>query len=637
MRALRYSLLFMTLLTAALQAQDNTWFTISTDEVGFTQGEYALRINSCDINSDTYPDIITIQKYYRRGDIRIYLNVQRPGSQDPHDRMFVDWTDSSGINRHPTLDTTKETEVLCFGDLDNDGDLDVINGIWHYRSTDPPYPEDRSEVMLNDGQGHFSHVASDGFEGLGLISASGFTYLDYDHDGILDVYIATYWDSPDGPFQRDRLMKGRGDGTFYDVSNDARVTASWPMQGASAVDWNNDGWTDIMTSPYCRSDGSLLRNGGDGTFLDIGRTAGYNARTMQGDNGQNLCQWGAYPYDYDNDGDMDVLQVLVHGGLDQDEGRTVIATNQGAEFNYWLEWELDRLHRSNPQSSHLGNMDGAWLDFDNNMLVDLIHTECEYLDGTDRPFFYQQLPDNQFYDITPYLGIIGKIRSPHSLEVIDYDLDGDYDVVMSSNSFSGGGGGADRSKLVFLKNNIGQNKSWLGVRLIGSARMNRGAIGARVTVISNGVRQMQEIHAGRGHFSGQQDHALLFGMGTGSIADSVIVRWPVNPPVTSVLTNVPLNRYMTIDATVVSVGSAPVASSPRMQAYPNPAWSTVHLAMQDVREADLRIYDALGRLVHVQRATSNTVVDVSGLRPGLYLATAHHAGEVLRTRFIVGK
>jgi hypothetical protein len=632
---------FLCIVSLHAFAQDSTWFRIITHDVGLGVDAKAIRINAVDLNGDRYPDITVVRSTYKRGDIRMYLNEANttvpPGPTPP--RRFTDWTEASGVNQHPSLDTTKKVECISFGDVDNDGDLDLINGVWMYRDN-IPFKDDRSEVMLNDGNAVFTHVENDGFEVLvdptdpqWALSSSGFSFLDYDLDGILDVYVAAYWRTPNGPFHPDHLMKGNGDGTFTDVSQQARVTTAWPMQGASCVDWNNDRWTDVMTSPYCRSNGSLLRNEADGTFRDVGPMVGYNARKMQGDNGQNLCQWGAYPYDYDNDGDMDVLQVLVHGGLNSGEGRTTIATNLGPENDYDLVQELGRLHRSDPQSYHLGNMDAQWLDMNNDMLADIIITECEYLDATDRPFFYLQSADHQFYDITPQLDLVGKIRSPHSLEALDYDRDGDYDIVMNSNSTSAQGN-ADRSDLVFLENTIGNQNNWIGVQLRGPAGVNRSAIGARIYVYAGGVRQMREVHAGRGHFSGQQPLELLFGLGQSPVIDSIVVHWPRQPFAHTTLIDVPINQYIDIDGSVLSSEHIPVAGALAVQVYPQPVRDVLQISSNAAADARVQLFNALGRQVY-DGVASAALINVRGLQPGMYILRVQDAGQIATQRVCI--
>lgn len=620
--------------SSAAWGQDSTWLRIITPEVGFGTDTKALRFNAIDLDGDRYPDLAVVRGTYRRGDMRVYLNRENatvPPAPTPP-RRFVDFTDASGVNRHPWLDTTKKVECISFGDVDNDGDPDLINAVWMY-NTNIPFPEDQSEVLLNDGGAVFSHVADDGFESLAdpsasswPLSISGSSFLDYDLDGILDVYVAAYWRTPNGPYHPDRLMKGNGDGTFVNVSSQARVTAAYPMQGASVTDWNNDGWPDVLTSPYCRSNGSLLRNEGDGSFRDIGPMAGYNARLLQGDNGQNLCQWGAYPYDFDNDGDMDVLQVLVHGGLDANEGRTVLAVNQGPAHEYKLAQDMTRLHRANPQSTHLGNMDAQWLDLNNDMLVDLIVTECEYLDATDRPFFYLQGQDNHFYDITPQLGLVGTLRSAHSLEALDYDRDGDYDIVMNSNHLSAQGN-TDRGDIVFLENRIGNSNNWIGVQLRPPAGVNRAAIGARVVVYAGGVRQLREVQAGRGHFSGQEPLELLFGLGQNQTIDSIIVFWPRQPFAHTVVTDIPANQYIDIDGSVLDGDDIPAVASLAIDFSPNPVRGMLHLRAAMPPDATVSLWNPLGQRVYDGPASSQWI-DVSSLQPGMYLLRVQAEGHV---------
>ncbi len=637
MRIATVSLLLI-LFTANLHSQDSTWFRITTHDVGFGNDTKALRFNAMDLNGDHFPDIAVVRGTYRRGDMRVYMNIANPAVPAVPPRIFTDVTEASGVNKHPSLDTTKKVESISFGDADNDGDLDLINGVWMYNDN-IPFREDRCEVLLNDGHGVFSHVANDGLEALTdpsdpqwAISASGFSWFDYDLDGTLDVYVAAYWRTPNGPYHADRLMKGNGDGTFTDVSSQARVTTSYPMQGASCIDWNNDRWTDVMTSPYCRSNGSLLRNEGNGTFRDIAPMMGYNARTLQGDNGQNLCQWGAYPYDYDNDGDMDVLQVLVHGGLDSGEGRTVIAVNQGPAGDYRYVQDLSLLHRANPQSTHLGNMDAQWLDMNNDMLADIVITECEYIDATDRPYFYLQSADHQFYDITPELNLIGKIRSPHSLEALDYDRDGDYDLVMNSNHLDQTGN-ADRADIVFLENTIGNKNNWIGIQLTGPEGVNRTAVGARVIVYAGGVRQMREVHAGRGHFSGQQPLELLFGLGGNTKADSIVVLWPRQPFAHTSLTDVPANQYIDIDGTLLSGGTLPESATLSLEAWPNPARAQLNVT-HNAPDGTLRLFNVLGREVY-HGPSSTRQISLRTLPAGSYILQLEQGAQRLRRLVIV--
>ncbi|HHG86526.1 MAG TPA: VCBS repeat-containing protein, partial [Bacteroidetes bacterium] len=465
-------------------SQDPSWYTNVTNQVGLATTAQALRLNVVDLNGDKYPDIVSVENVNRRNMIHVYLNQQDSTSTDPMDRMFIEFTDSSGVNVHPDYpDSTRRSEIVSFADFDNDGDVDMVSGIWHWDPAAVNFPNDRSTVMLNDGTGRFTHVANNGLSGLGFISIAGFAFFDYNLDGKLDIFVGTFSDDhPNNAFRRDYIMVGNGDGTFYDRPSPFDLN-TWkdPEYGVSVTDWNNDCFQDVFTSAYCRSGGALWKNINGGSFQNVALAANYSSQHMQGDTTQgiarDLCQWGAYPFDFDNDGDMDIFHSLVHGGLEATEGRSTIAVNSGAVNNYALNWELDRLVRANPQSFHLGNMDAAWVDIDNNMLTDLIVTETEYLPATDRGFWYIQDSTHYFYDKTPQLQLMN--FKPHTLEAVDYDLDGDLDIIMNDRD--------DNTQIRVLRNEIGNQNNWLGLRLEAPAAANFNSIGARISVYCGGV------------------------------------------------------------------------------------------------------------------------------------------------------
>ena len=149
-------------------------------------------------------------------------------------------------------------------------------------------------------------------------------------------------------------MKGNGDGSFDNVSLVSGIKDDVnPLYGANATDWNNDGWIDIATCPYCRSSGSLWKNNGNGKFTDVAPDVGYNTQVLNGEGWGDvamtypkaLCTWAAQPQDFDNDGDIDFLYVLVHGGFVNDvygkpAGHSTIVVNKGKDSNYKLGWDF---------------------------------------------------------------------------------------------------------------------------------------------------------------------------------------------------------------------------------------------------------------------------------------------------------
>ena len=130
---------------------------------------------------------------------------------------------------------------------------------------------------------------------------SGCAWIDYDQDGLLDLYLvngaATKIYTPKHAL-RSALYHNNGDGTFTDVTLKAGVPAEglWGM-GVAVGDFDNDGYPDLFVMGYGRS--ILYHNNGNGTFTDVTAKAGVE------DKGQwaSSAAW----FDYDNDGKLDLV------------------------------------------------------------------------------------------------------------------------------------------------------------------------------------------------------------------------------------------------------------------------------------------------------------------------------------------
>jgi hypothetical protein len=609
-------------MSCVLYGQTSDWLSLATDGVGLAEAT-AFCLYASDINNDGYPDIVAVTGGWgvtAENTLRVYLNVQDTSPEHSTGRMFVDVTESSGVNAKPgTSDPSRGTLVAALADVNNDGNVDIVRGNYYHRLKDYTDQGDRCEVLLGDGQGRFTLVPDNGLHELGLVNTMGFSFLDYDKDGNIDLFIAPWFKDYDrNIWDAGFLMKGNGDGTFTNVSAQAGITKQEPMYGSTVVDWNNDGWPDIATAPYCRTNGQLLRNNGDGTFTDVAAEVGYNARYMSGDGGQTMCMWGSVPADYDNDGDMDFFFNLVHGGSGSNEGRSAIVVNGGPSESYKLTPDRSLTERKWLQSSHLGDYDASWLDVDNDGLMDLVMTQGYYDPPRDRLYVFRHGMDHRLTDITQELGLTGTAqRDVHRVEAIDYDLDGDDDILYCRN-------GAPRDMQV-LENRIGQDNNWTGVQLFAPSGVNKSSIGARVYVWSGGVQRMREVYAGRGNGGGQQPFTLLFGLGSSSRIDSIRVVWPDKKGSVTTIHNPPVNQYLGITVNGLSVADEGQqrAEEEQVHLYPNPAKDYLLIHWPDVQgSVRLEVYDALGR-----RADSAPYDQVSGtfyypvkdLAPGQYI------------------
>jgi enediyne biosynthesis protein E4 len=124
-------------------------------------------------------------------------------------------------------------------------------------------------------------------------------FLDYDGDGLLDVYLVAYTELPQGSppaAPHDILYRNNGDGTFTDVTARAGIDHRMAGMGLATGDFDNDGWTDFFVTGFGQS--HLYRNNRNGTFTDVTGKAGVDD-----------LRWGtsAAFFDYDGDGRLDLF------------------------------------------------------------------------------------------------------------------------------------------------------------------------------------------------------------------------------------------------------------------------------------------------------------------------------------------
>jgi len=458
---------------------------------------------------------------------RLYRNM-RNGT-------FQDVTDAAGLRR------TGWASSVCAGDYDNDGWTDLF--LTYYGRN----------VLYRNGGGRFEDAtARAGVATPDIRWGSGCTFVDYDRDGRLDLFVANYlrfdlatatepgkgpnclWKGipvncgPKGlPTDTNLLYHNRGGGTFADVSEPsgiARVTRRYPMT-AFATDLNADGWSDI----YVASDSTaaiLYRNNRDGTFSDIAVESG----VAYSENGNPQAGMGVAVGDYNRDGLLDVLKThfaddipSLYRNLGKGLFEDVAATAGLGVENRYVEW-------------------GAGLpDLDNDGLQDLF-----YVTGNVYPEIERTLPQyshrsprlvfrntgGAFENVTNKSGDAAVPHSSRGAAFGDFDNDGDVDVlVMNMNEPPS-----------LLENGYSGGHGWIAIKLEGTAS-NRSAIGATVIVTSGGVRQARSVLSQSSYYS-HDDLRLHFGLGGQLQADRVEITWPSGR--VESLTNVQGRRVVTI-------------------------------------------------------------------------------------------
>ena len=414
---------------------------------------------------------------------------------------------------------------MTVGDYDNDGFDDLF--ITYYG---------HNVLYRNNGDGTFTDVTEKaGLRQEAVRYGAGCTWVDYDRDGRLDLFVATYLNTtieklpkpgenadcrwkgvpvncgPRGlPTGFVQLFHNNGDGTFTDVSKPSGVAAvagSYPMT-AVAADYDNDGWPDIYVA--CDSTPSwMFRNQHDGTF----RQEALERGVALSEDGLEQAGMGIGVGDYDLDGNLDIFKTHFADDtnvLYRNDGKghfddVTIRAGVGVETRY-VGWGT------------------GIVDLDNDGFPDLfvvtgsVYPEVEqklpaYPFRTPRLVF-RNLGDGRFEELIDEAGSgVGAAHASRGCAFGDFDNDGDVDIlVMNMNEPPS-----------LLRNDVTGNGRWLKVLLVGAAS-NRSAIGGRVIARYGGRTQAQEVTA-QSSFYSANDRRLHFGLGEATKAD-LTIRWP---------------------------------------------------------------------------------------------------------------
>jgi len=234
----------------------------------FTTGSIGTGIAIADYDNDGRPDLFVVSK---TGSNRLFRNL---GGW-----KFEDVTVAAGIapatsaidqglawlkGRVGSGDAEAELgrwkQGAAFADVNNDGWLDLY--VCRFNAPNLLYVSQRD--------GTFKEEAA--ARGLALTDASGMgAFCDYDRDGWLDVFVQTnLLDATRQPGGRpDRLLRNRGDGTFVDVSEKAGIVGETLAHSATWWDYDEDGWPDLYVANDFAGTDRLYRNQRDGTFKEV--------------------------------------------------------------------------------------------------------------------------------------------------------------------------------------------------------------------------------------------------------------------------------------------------------------------------------------------------------------------------------
>jgi len=496
------------------------------------------------------------------------------------DGRFEEITSSAGVAIEDRIGVT-----ASFADIDNDGDADLY--VTTIRG---------GNVMLeNDGNGKFTDISA--AAGLGHRGhSSGAVFFDYDRDGLLDVFLCNVGkytsdevakvtmhqvrgEDEDAQYEfyvgfedafaghmegknrneRSLLFHNMGDNRFEDVTEQMKIVDESWTGDASPVDFNNDGWPDLY----------LLNMQGHDQYY-VNREGKYFEKKSR--EVFPKTSWGAMgikTFDYDNDGDMDLMVTDMHSDMSEDIGpdREKLKSNmqwpesllQSGGNSIWgnaffrnkgdgtFEEVSQQIGAENywPWGFSVGDLNADGFDDVfiassmnypfrygvNTVLLNNVGNEfldSEFILGVEprkgplaEPWFELDLDeadaDHKLAKERSGRVVVWSALGSRASVILDLDEDGDLDIV--TNEFN--------SRPMVLVSNLSESKdplNYLKINLRGT-KSNRDGLGG-VVRLRAGEQTFVKVHDGQSGYLSQSLYPLYFGLGDVNQVDEIEVTWP---------------------------------------------------------------------------------------------------------------
>ena len=509
-------------------------FTDITSEAGIdfihTNGAYGDRLlpetmgaggGFIDYDNDGDQDIVLINASFW---------PDRPQAGTPTSRLY----DNDG-NGHFT-DVTKAAGLainsygmgLAVGDYDNDGWDDLYITTLH------------KNYLLHNEQGKFVDVSDDsGTAGFDDDWSTAAVFFDFDKDSDLDLFVANYveWSpqinreidfrvtgigkSYSTPTHyagaRSRLYRNEGNGRFTDISMDAGVHIPGKALSATAVDYDRDGWLDILVANDTVQN-FLFHNKGNGSFEEIGALEGIAFNRY----GKATGAMGIDTAWYRNDEELGIVI-----GNFANEMSSLFVTADG-HTPFVDEALLEGLGADSRLALTFGVF---FFDYDLDGRLDLLqangHLENEINKVQPSQHYEQPVQlfwncDHESADIECSNRLVlvkntGDLATPvvgRGASYADIDGDGDLDVIITQPG----------REVKLYRNDQQTGHHWLRIKLAGTSD-NRNAIGAVIELTSADSTQRRLVTSGRSFLS-QVEFPVTFGLGANDRVDSLSITWP---------------------------------------------------------------------------------------------------------------
>jgi hypothetical protein len=501
------------------QAQSGVTFVLNngtTDDkpiIDSTLGGVAL----LDYDNDGYLDL-----FFTNGASIPGLNKSNPAFSNRlyhnnRDGTFTDVTERAGVAGEGY------SMGAAAADYDNDGWTDLyVTGV------------NRNILYHNNKDGTFTDVTEKAgvtgvFGGKKLWSVSA-AWIDYDNDGLLDLFVANYMEwSPENsrvcgaPSKRlscpPSLYKGEpnilyhnnGDGTFTDVSAATGIAACIGKgMGVAIADYDGDGWTDIFVANDNERNFLFKNRRGQG-FDEVG-VESFVAYT---DDGVPVSSMGVDFRDWSNNGRPGLFLTALGGETfplfhNEDRGIFTMATYEsGIGF----------------ATFKMSGWGAGIYDFDNDGYKDLFSANSHVSENADvnpqqqyrQPNgVFQNLRNATFQDVSAEAGPAVRLRAAHRGAAFgDLNNDGKVDVVVSAIGSS--------AELLYNRSTGGNH--WIAIETVG-VKSNRDGIGTRIKLTGrSGLVQYNAVTTA-GSYASSSDKRAHFGLGRDSLVKEIELRWP---------------------------------------------------------------------------------------------------------------
>lgn len=495
-----------------------------------------------DINNDQWPDLILLGGM----GAKVYLNNANGG--------FEDITKNSGINIwNGEKSSYSEPRQIIVADFDNDGWQDIFISL----------VDDQHKLYKNINGLSFKDVSNTAMLGGTGRVAGPATALDFDKDGLLDIYIGYFGNYIEGELPSlsrnnqngspNKLFKNMGGMRFEESEHVGKndVDFGW-TQAVGHTDINQDGWQDIIVGNDFGVNAYYI-NQKDGSFKNLNKklktdkpsyTMNVGSTDLNGDMFPDLYISNIVVMEKDEKYVNPTGDTKMNFELEKMENiRTVEAndlflsnTNNGKLIDFIKSDQIGRGYSSTGWS-----WDADFFDFDNDGDEDLycLNGMNDFrVYGVENPYYsspegekrdvlfaHSRREKNNFFVnengmLTDKAELLGAdlLSNSRSAAYLDFDRDGDLDIVINNY----------HDKAYFLENRSENSNNWIAIRLEGDteSKITRDAIGANIIVKPDNTNKSiwREVHSTTGYLS-VHPKIQHFGLGKASRVD-VTIQWP---------------------------------------------------------------------------------------------------------------